>query len=284
MISESRDDFTQWIIDSYNSLHDALFEGGKFKMNYVLSGEMLCYLLVKPWYKRVNSDEYFKEDADIRQEVDERQVEDVRDYLDNPTMDVQAAMVHYFLPTEGDYPAYLDSEIGKSLFSLVLNYGLPERLRFVKEIAGNPKEEMERALEQFPNLKDKVSELDFMKPEAAAIATSNMAICEYFAITCEDDTNITFTNGEHFKTVAQTVRTNLNYYKNVLQFIRDEKEEKYSKIYKAIKTKVEAYFETAAEDILMDVYGEQYLEFFETKSAEFAEQAKKNSSKKKSAE
>lgn len=151
---------------------------------------------------------------------------------------------------------------------------------FAKEIAGNPKEEMERALEQFPNLKDKVTELDFMKPDAAAIATSNMAICEYFAITCEDDTNITFTNGEHFKTVAQTVRTNLNYYKNVLQFIRDEKEEKYSKIYKAIKTKVEAYFETAAEDILMDVYGEQYLEFFETKSAEFAEQAKKNKPKK----
>ena len=49
---------------------------------------------------------------------------------------------------------------------------------FAKEIAGNPKEEMERALEQFPNLKGKVSELDFMKPDAAAIATSNMAICE----------------------------------------------------------------------------------------------------------
>lgn len=76
------------------------------------------------------------------------------------------------------------------------------------------------------------------------------------------------------------VRTNLNYYKNLIQFIRDEKEEKYSKIYKAIKTKVEAYFETAAEDILMDVYGEKYLEFFEKTSAEFAKKAKKNSPKK----
>ena len=148
MISESRDDFTQWIIDSYNSLHDTLFDGGKFKMNYVLSGEMLCYLLVKPWYKRVNSDEYFKEDADIRQEVDEQQVVDVRDYLDNPTMDVQAAMVRYFLPTEEDYPAYLDSEIGKSLFSLVHNYGLPERFRFIKEKKGDlPQETLERELE-----------------------------------------------------------------------------------------------------------------------------------------
>ena len=148
MISESRDEFTKWVIDTYKELHGTLFENRKFKMNYVLSGEMLCYLLVKPWYKRVNSDEYFKEDADIRQEVDERQVADVRDYLDNPTMDVQAAIVHYFLPTEGDYFAYLDSEIGKSLFNLVVNYGLPERLRFVKEKKGDlPQETLERELE-----------------------------------------------------------------------------------------------------------------------------------------
>lgn len=148
MISESRDEFTQWVLDTYRQLHDALFENRKFKMQHVLSGEMLCYLLVKPWYKRVNSDEYFKEDADIRQEVDEQQVADVRDYLDNPTMDVQAAMVHYFLPTEGDYPAYLDSEIGKSLFSLVMNYGLPERLRFIKEKKGDlPQETIEKELE-----------------------------------------------------------------------------------------------------------------------------------------
>ena len=151
---------------------------------------------------------------------------------------------------------------------------------FAKEIAGNPAEEMKKAVEQFPQLKGKVSELDFMKPDAAAIATSNMAICEYYAITCENESGITFSKGEHFKTVAQTVRTNLNYYKNLIQFISDEKEEKYSKIYKAIKTKVEAYFETAAEDILMDVYGEQYLEFFEKTSAEFAKKAKKNNPKK----
>lgn len=133
MISESRDDFTKWVLDSYNTLHDILFENRKFKMKYVLSGEMLCYLLVKPWYKRVNSDDYFKEDADIRQEVDEEQVFFVRDYLDNPTMDTQAVLIRYFLPSEEDYPAYIDSEVGKSLFALVLNYGLPERFSFIKE-------------------------------------------------------------------------------------------------------------------------------------------------------
>lgn len=148
MISESRDDFTKWVLDTYKELHDTLFESRKFKMEYVLSGEMLCYLLVKPWKKRMDSDEYFKEGVDIRQEVDEQQVADVRDYLDNPTMDVQAAMVHYFLPTEGGYPAYLDSEIGKSLFSLVLNHGLPERLRYIKEKKGDlPQETIEKELE-----------------------------------------------------------------------------------------------------------------------------------------
>lgn len=133
MISESRDDFTKWVLDTYKELHDTLFESRKFKIKYVLSGEMLCYLLVKPWYKRVNSDEYFKEDADIRQEVDEQQVADVRDYLNNPTMDTQAYMVRYFVPTDDNYYAYLDSEVGQSVFGLVVNYGLNERLRFIKE-------------------------------------------------------------------------------------------------------------------------------------------------------
>lgn len=143
MINETRKDFDSWVIRTYNELHCELFdETRRFKMNYTLSGEMLCYLLVKPWYKQVMNLE------DIRQEVDEQQVADVRDYLDNPTMDVQAAMVRYFLPTEGDYSAYLDSEIGKSLFNLVVNYGLSERLRFIKEKKGDlPQETLERELE-----------------------------------------------------------------------------------------------------------------------------------------
>lgn len=151
---------------------------------------------------------------------------------------------------------------------------------FAKEIAGNPAEEMKRALEQFPNLKGKVSEDDFMNPDAAAIATSNAFICEYFAVKSEEADVIEFSEGEHLKTVKQTVKTNLTYYKNLLQFIKDEKEDDYSKIYKAIKSKLDAYFERAAEDILNDVYGEKYKKFFDEKYAEFAENAKKNNSKK----
>lgn len=158
---------------------------------------------------------------------------------------------------------------------------------FAKSLCVDAEEKYKEFCEKYkmyPQLLESADVSSFMPEDAAAIATSNMAICEYFAITCEEETGITFSKGEHFKTVAQTVRANLTYYKNLLQFIKDEKEEKYAKIYKAIKTKVEAYFETAAEDVLIDVYGEQYLEFFETKYAEFAENAKKNSSKKKSAE
>ena len=151
---------------------------------------------------------------------------------------------------------------------------------FAKEIAGNPAEELKKAVEQFPNLKGRVSEIDFMNPDAAAIATSNAYICEHFAVKSEDADAIEFSKGEHFKTVKQTVKTNLTYYKNLLQFIRDEKEADYIKIYKAIKIKLDAYFERAAEDILNDVYGERYAKFFEEKYAEFAENAKKNKPKK----
>ena len=74
MINETRRKFDAWVIDTYNQLHDTLFDGdGKFRMNYMLSGEMLCYLLVKPWKKRVMDLE------DIRDEVSQEQVEDIRD-------------------------------------------------------------------------------------------------------------------------------------------------------------------------------------------------------------
>lgn len=128
MINETRRKFDAWVIDTYNQLHDTLFDGdGKFRMNYMLSGEMLCYLLVKPWKKRVMDLE------DIRDEVSQEQVEDIRDYLDNPTMDVQAALVTYFTPTPENYERFLESELGQALSTVLFKYGFPERLRFIKE-------------------------------------------------------------------------------------------------------------------------------------------------------
>lgn len=133
MINETRRKFDAWVIDTYNQLHDTLFDGdGKFRMNYMLSGEMLCYLLVKPWKKRVMDLE------DIRDEVSQEQVEDIRDYLDNPTMDVQAALVTYFTPTPENYDEFLESELGQALLIVLFKYGFPERMRFIKE--KNPEE------------------------------------------------------------------------------------------------------------------------------------------------
>lgn len=158
---------------------------------------------------------------------------------------------------------------------------------FAKSLCVDAEEKYKEFCEKYkmyPQLLESADVSSFMPEDAAAIATSNAYICEHFAVKSEDADAIEFSKGIHLKTVKQTVKTNLAYYKNLLQFINDEKEDDYSKIYKAIKTKLDAYFERAAEDILNDVYGERYAKFFEEKYAEFAENAKKNSSKKKSAE
>ena len=80
----------------------------------------------------------------------------------------------------------------------------------------------------------------------------------------------------HLKSVKQTVRTNVTYYKNVVQFIEDETDERYLKLYRSIQGRLDSYFAQVAEDILTDVYGEKYRDFFEKSSAEFAERAKRN--------
>lgn len=166
---------------------------------------------------------------------------------------------------------------------MVIKYQKKIHEAFAKEVANNPAEEMARALEQFPNLKGKVTEDDFMDADARAIATGNIAICEHFAIKSDDAEAIEFTS-PHLKTVKQTVKTNIAYYKSLLQFIRDEEETSYSKFYTAIQKKLDDYFAQAAEDILADVYGERYTTFFEVKSAECARDAKKNAPKKKKEE
>lgn len=112
MIDESRENFTKWVLDIYQELHDCLFDAsGKFKMERTLSGEMLCYAIVKPWYKRVRSSEYLLEDADIRQEVSEEQVKDVRDYLSSRDEDMRAYLVRWFLPRENGTCGEIDFDL-----------------------------------------------------------------------------------------------------------------------------------------------------------------------------
>lgn len=91
-----------------------------------------------------------------------------------------------------------------------------------------------------------------------ALNSTNAAICYYF--TNEFKGEMTF-NNERSKTVWQTVKANANYYQNVIGFIQEENDPEYTKIYDAIRVKLESYFNLAAEDILEDVYGKEYIDF-----------------------
>ena len=126
MIDESRENFTRWVLDTYQELHDYLFDAsGKFKMERMLSGEMLCYAIVKPWYKRVRSSEYLLEDADIRQEVSEEQVKDVRWYLSDRDEDMRSYLVRWFLPREYEEA----SEVDWALIEPIASCGIVEWMK-----------------------------------------------------------------------------------------------------------------------------------------------------------
>lgn len=130
MINESRESFTEWLVKTYRELHEELFDAeGKFKMERMLSGEMLCYAIVKPWYNRVRSSEYLFEDADIRQEVNEEQVRDVREFLKCRTEDDRSYLARWFLPREGEDA----SEVDWALMEPIIIFGCLEWFQWVRE-------------------------------------------------------------------------------------------------------------------------------------------------------
>ena len=148
-------------------------------------------------------------------------------------------------------------------------------------------EEFKRMQEQFPNLKLKANAID--NEEADALKSGNVSICRHFVMETEEGKALEF-NSPHVKDVAQTVRANVSYYNNLTQFLKDEKEEGYVKIYSALQKKLDEYFSLAAEDILADVYGETYTAFRdkftadEEKRQEDRLKARKENAEKKAAE
>lgn len=130
MINESRESFTEWLIKTYRELHGELFDAeGKFKMKRMLSGEMLCYSIIKPWQKRVMSSDYLLEDADIRQEVSEEQVRDVREFLKSRTEDDRGYLARWFLPREGEEA----SEVDWALVEPIVAFGCVEWFQWARE-------------------------------------------------------------------------------------------------------------------------------------------------------
>lgn len=158
---------------------------------------------------------------------------------------------------------------------------------FVEECLGdNSKEEYEKAIAAFPALEGKVTELDFADKDAAAILTGNVFLCQHFAIKSEESSSLEF-ESEHLYTVRQTVKFNADYYKHLLTFFKEEKEEPYQKIYKNIQRQLDEYFSLTAERILEDVYGTKYTDFVakftedeETRQQERVATRKKNAEEK----
>ena len=123
MIDETRTSFDSWVIDTYRQLHSKLFLGDKFRMEYLLSGYMLSYRLIKPYYLRVMDLE------DVRGKIEPRMVKDIRDFLENPSMDNQVALFSWFMAQE---PQEM-SEVDMAIYMPIIAYGAAERARFLKE-------------------------------------------------------------------------------------------------------------------------------------------------------
>lgn len=121
------------------------------------------------------------------------------------------------------------------------------------------KRELEEALADKPELLKALKDNPFNSAEIDAVLANNAALCEYFAVKSEEGEGLEFSS-ERTKSVKQTVKANLAYYKNVCAFIEQEDAEEYKAIYAATKKQLDKYFEIAAEDILEDVYGDAYTE------------------------
>ena len=115
MIDETRTSFDSWVIDTYRQLHSKLFVGDKFRMEYLLSGYMLSYRLIKPYYLRVMDLE------DVRDKIEPRMVEGIRDFLD--------ALFSWFMAQE---PQEM-SDVDMAIYMPIIAYGAAERSRFLKE-------------------------------------------------------------------------------------------------------------------------------------------------------
>lgn len=86
------------------------------KLNVILSGEELA-----------NADVARLEG--VRDKIEPRMVEDIRDFLENPSMDNQVALFSWFMAQE---PQEM-SEVDMAIYMPIIAYGAAERSRFLKE-------------------------------------------------------------------------------------------------------------------------------------------------------
>lgn len=151
-----------------------------------------------------------------------------------------------------------------------------------KESGNTAKEQYEKAIEQFPQLKGNISVDSFATGEVAALRKNNAEICAYFA--CDSDYSKQL--AEQFphalrRELSQTVRANVLAYRDIIEVLQHESDVEYLSIYKSLFNNYEKYFELAAEDILTSVYGAKYTDFAGKLTAEYAAKAKEAAAKRK---
>lgn len=136
---------------------------------------------------------------------------------------------------------------------------------FAEKLDDKAKTEFQQIIEAYPEMAER---LEF-KPsdDAEAIAEGNLEICEHFFLKQDVGDDVEFST-PHSKTVTQTVRANVTAYKAVSTALEQEQVEEYAKIYASLKKTYEEYFSLVAEDFLEAVYGEQYTQYRDTKTAE----------------
>lgn len=124
-------------------------------------------------------------------------------------------------------------------------------------------ERLEELRKQFPELAQRVNETDFYADGVMPISTDNITICEYFS----RDTPHIGPNVQAYRTIERYAKTETN--------------PEYKKVYKALISAYEKYFSLAAEDTLLDYYGDTYKDFVAKESAKIEAEMKAAADKRK---
>lgn len=131
---------------------------------------------------------------------------------------------------------------------------------FVNNVLVGENERYAECIAQFPELKETVKPEMFMGKDARAILDGVVSICFTFGVQDEIAEGLEF-DSERSKSVKQTVKANVDYYRKALSFYNEESDGSYKEKYEAVLSALLSYFSEAAEGLLEDYYGAKYIDF-----------------------
>ena len=131
-------------------------------------------------------------------------------------------------------------------------------------ISDDAADKYESAIKEFPQLACKISLDDFVDESIQVLKKSSFEICKYYALKDDVSSFLEFEPAREDYSVADVVVANAITYSYFEEFLRsEEKGSFYHKYYSKILKEMEKYFDQAAEDLITEVYGKEYLEFKE---------------------